>query len=46
MSRIIQYTADDEEPECRNCNNQDGQKVCENADLNMDGPDISGRIWR
>ena len=31
MSRIIQYTADDEEPECRNCDNQDGQKVCENC---------------
>ena len=31
MSRIIQYTADDEEPECRNCDNQDGQKICENC---------------
>lgn len=31
MSRIIQYTADDEEPECRNCDNQDGQKVCGNC---------------
>ena len=31
MSRIIQYTADDEEPECRNCDNQDGQKACENC---------------
>ena len=31
MSRIIQYTADDEEPECRNCDNQDDQKVCENC---------------
>lgn len=31
MSRIIQYTADDEEPECRNCDNQDGQKVCDHC---------------
>lgn len=31
MSRIIQYNADDEEPVCRNCDNQDGQKVCKNC---------------
>lgn len=33
MSRIIQYNADDEEPECRNCDNQDGQKCCEYCGL-------------
>ena len=33
MSRIIQYIEDDEEPKCRNCDNQDGQNVCENCGL-------------
>lgn len=29
MSRIIQYTADDEDPDCGRCDNQDGRKICE-----------------